>query len=327
MATAQDKAIKFKRDCRQFIDYINYDWDSDQNWATFKTDNMKDINSPKQIEEIKREYFKMNVNQRLDTAFFLDTEEEKQEFLDYCKYIGTILSLSQIFKTQTAFTRNLCHFKHLLYFTYIVCFPLRAKYPIVLLNLLAFICSLVQRKASNKSKDSFLHIILADEESMHLMWFLTYILLNYQMAFIVDSMFLLWAFLNTCEWFDFISMKHPGVPIVPLFSNLVEMTADNQVSIVMIKNYMEVTIVMMSFVVWYWSWCAPIIGIILVQAMRIKFLGSNFTKTVLRSMDGKLQASMPAVVYSWTAGPIKNWCSNLAGIKESLENEVKDGQL
>ncbi len=108
------------------------------------------------------------------------------------------------------------------------------------------------------------------------------------MALLVDSMFLIWAFLNTCEWFDFIIMKMPGVPIVPLFKNLVQMTSDNQIEIVFLKNYIEVLIVPLSFVVWYFSWCAPIIGIILLQAMRIKYLGSNFTKTVLRSLDAKI---------------------------------------
>ena len=60
---------------------------------------MKDVKAPKQVEEIKREYFKMNVNSHLNTAFILETDDEKAEFLDYCRYIGTILSLGAIFKT------------------------------------------------------------------------------------------------------------------------------------------------------------------------------------------------------------------------------------
>ncbi len=140
---------------------------------------MKDINAPKQVEEIKREYFKMNVNSRLDTAFMLETDQERTDFLDFCRYIGSILSLSQIFKTQTAFTRNLCHMKHLLYFMYIICFPLRARYPLIFIAIGAYFCSIVQRKASNKTKDSFMHLVLSDEESMHIMWFLTYILCNW----------------------------------------------------------------------------------------------------------------------------------------------------
>ena len=60
---------------------------------------MKDVSSPKQVEEIKREYFKMNINSRLDTEFTLDSEPEKQRFLEMCKYVATILSLGQIFKS------------------------------------------------------------------------------------------------------------------------------------------------------------------------------------------------------------------------------------
>jgi hypothetical protein len=84
------------------------------------------------------------------------------------------------------------------------------------------------------------------------------------MTILVDIMFLIWAFLNTCEWFDYIAMKMPGVPIVPLFSNLVQMTSDNQIDIVFLKNYIEVLIVPLSLVVWYFSWCAPIVGIVML---------------------------------------------------------------
>jgi hypothetical protein len=87
---------------------------------------------------------------------------------------------------------------------------------------------------------------------------------------------------------------------------------------------MEVLIVTLSLVVWYFSWCAPIMGIILLQAMRIKYLGSNFTKSVLRSLDSRLQKALPAFFYECTIGPAKRWCSGLAGIKESLENEEKE---
>ena len=59
---------------------------------------MKDTLQPKQKEEIKREYFKMNVNSRLDTNFTFDTESDKNKFLEICKYVGSILSLGQIFK-------------------------------------------------------------------------------------------------------------------------------------------------------------------------------------------------------------------------------------
>ena len=62
--TEMEKQTRFTRNCRDFIDYINYDWEADEEWTTFEHNEMKDanLNSPKQKEEIKREYFKMNVN-------------------------------------------------------------------------------------------------------------------------------------------------------------------------------------------------------------------------------------------------------------------------
>jgi len=35
---------------------------------------MKDVNSDKQIEEIKREYYKENINSKIDTSFMFDSD-------------------------------------------------------------------------------------------------------------------------------------------------------------------------------------------------------------------------------------------------------------
>ena len=103
---------------------------------------MTHIDSPKEVEEIKREYFKLNVNQRLDTKFTLQNEEEKEEFLEMCKFVGTILSIGQIFKTQSSLSRNLCHLKHIFYFAFILSFPLRATYPTFSFFLAGHVCSM-----------------------------------------------------------------------------------------------------------------------------------------------------------------------------------------
>ena len=112
--------------------------------------------------------------------------------------------------------------KHFLYFLYILGFPLRSKFATLPLFILAHVCSLAQQSLWNKKKEwSFFRMILSDEESMHFYWFFMYILLNWQYKLVVDLMFMTWAILNTCEWFDYIAQRHPGVPIVPLFSGLV----------------------------------------------------------------------------------------------------------
>ena len=104
---------------------------------------MSELGSPKQVEEIKREYFKLNVNQRLDTNFTLQNEEEKEEFLEMCKFVGTILSIGQIFKTQSSLSRNICHLKHIFYFAFILSFPLRATYSTFWFFFAGHACSLV----------------------------------------------------------------------------------------------------------------------------------------------------------------------------------------
>jgi len=86
--TEGERAQLFQRNCRHFIDYITYDWEADQKWVEFKATNMKGVTDVKQVEEIKREYFKLNINQRLQTTFVLESESQQKEFLDICKYEG-----------------------------------------------------------------------------------------------------------------------------------------------------------------------------------------------------------------------------------------------
>ena len=172
-----------------------------------------------------------------------------------------------------------------------------------------------------KSQDSFIHLMLSDEEAMHLIWFLTYILLGWQLKIFVDIMFLAWSIINTMEWIDFLIEKYPNLPIIGLFANLVQMTQDNTISIVTLKNYTEVLIVAVSLVMWMWSWCAPVLGIILVQYIRIKFLGSAYTRLALTGCDEQVKSLMPEFLYRMTMTPFKNFLSGLSGVKECLENE------
>ena len=286
---------------------------------------MKDVKSPKQVEEVKREYFKMNINSRLDSNFTLEDESEKQRFLELCKYVATILSLGQIFKSQGSTNRGLCHLKHVLYFIYLVGWPVRGAFPSFWIFFVATAVSLLQRKLSlTRKSDSFLHMLLADEECMHGIWFLTYLLLGAQMKVFVDLMFLVWAFLNTMEWFDFLIMKYPSFPIIGLFANLIKMTQDNTTYIVQLKNYVEIALVPVSLCGWTLAWCAPVLGIILVQAIRIKYLGSFFTKKALIDCDEKLLNYLPGFIYESVVTRTKVFLSGLSGVKESLENEEKN---
>ena len=89
----------------------------------------------------------------------------------------------------------------------------------------------------------------------------------------------------------------------------------------MLKNYIEIVVILSTLVLWMWAWCAPICGIVLVQAIRIKFLGSNFTKAALRGVDLAISNVLPGFIYSLTIKPLKNYMSTLSGVKESLQNE------
>ena len=146
----------------------------------------------------------MNINSRLDTSFTFESEEDRLKFLDICKYMGSILSLGQIFKKQGSTAKSLCYIKHLCFFLYVVLFPLRGKLSLGFLFIFANACSLLNRKMTLKPTESFLPILLADEEAMHVIWLLTYILLGWQLKVFVDLMFLTWSLLNTCELLDYL---------------------------------------------------------------------------------------------------------------------------
>ena len=97
------------------------------------------------------------------------------------------------------------------------------------------------------------------------------------------------------------------------------MTQDNAISIVTLKNYLEVFLIPVSAVGWMFGWCAPVLGIILIQAIRIKWLGSFFTKKVLVGIDGMLESALPEFLYNTVVVTIKNYLCNLAGVKESFQ--------
>lgn len=72
-----DRKLRFSRGCRHFIGYINYEWEQDEGWTEFQEKEMKNVTNAKQIEEVKREYYKTRVNSRLDASFVLENEEHK----------------------------------------------------------------------------------------------------------------------------------------------------------------------------------------------------------------------------------------------------------
>ena len=91
--------------------------------------------------------------------------------------------------------------------------------------------------------------------------------------------------------------------------------------IVMAKNYIEVCLVPVSFVGWMFNWCAPIIGIVLVQAVRVKYLGSHYTRSCMTNIDLALQTGLPDALYSGVVAPIKGMMCNMSGVKEQLAQE------
>lgn len=133
-------------------------------------------------------------------------------------------------------------------------------------------------------------------------------------------MFLLWAVLNTSELFDHLILN-TNLPLVGLFAGFVQLTQDNLIEIIVVKNYIEVLIVPFSMVAWMFGWCAPVLGIILMQYIRIKFMGSAFTKHALSGIDGFIQSIMPGFLYNLTMTPLKQFLSTLSGIKECLAAE------
>ena len=92
------------------------------------------------------------------------------------------------------------------------------------------------------------------------------------------------------------------------------------------KNYIEVILVPVSFFGWLFNWCAPIIGIILMQAIRVKYLGSHFTRTCMANCDLAMQDLLPEFLYSVVVAPIKSFLCGLSGVKEQLAHEAEQAK-
>ena len=98
---------------------------------------------PKQREEAKRQYFKINYNKEFNAEFVVETELEREYLLEICKFIGCCMSLMSLQRPQGSLARKIGHLKHLLFLTFILIYPMRSSLPIISVYLAAVVVSII----------------------------------------------------------------------------------------------------------------------------------------------------------------------------------------
>ena len=69
--------MELREQCRRHIDFISYDWNADAAWTSFQQQNISSVRSQRQIEDIKKEFYWMNVDSKFNTNFRVKSTRQR----------------------------------------------------------------------------------------------------------------------------------------------------------------------------------------------------------------------------------------------------------
>ena len=94
------KSVLYKRNASSFYDYINFNWDKDADWELYQKEHSKDGKienlTLQEKETHRRDFYQKRVNPKFDADFFLDTDNDRKDFLEYCKYYSNLGSMNTV---------------------------------------------------------------------------------------------------------------------------------------------------------------------------------------------------------------------------------------
>ena len=71
----------------------------------------------------------------------------------------------------------------------------------------------------------------------------------------------MWAFVSTLEWLDYVLETNPNFPILCALGPSLESIRDKWISIIKLKNHIEVFAMMISCFGWVFSLNAPLLAV------------------------------------------------------------------
>jgi hypothetical protein len=238
------------------------------------------------LEEQKRDFYKACVDPKFDLkAVLVDTDRE--EFLDRSHYEVHLLSLHA--------TSNLSKCKTMLYFLFILALPMNRS----IAQLFYFIGAFINVFGIRKRQLSWLQHMLADEDAFTLFCLFFMRLCSPKIQLVYLSALVMWAGLNIAE--HCYTQK-----ILTVMKPMFEWLILNEVEIVKLKATIEITTTFFSpLLLFPLGLCAPLLPLIGLQVVRLKYVISEFAKNTFRLYDTGFK--MVPFGQRFIEGTVKPW--------------------
>ena len=191
---------------------------------------------------------------------------------------------------------------------------------------LAIGCSVMsRRRLICKNTNGFLANVLLEEESMCMATLFLMFFSGFIMRPILGLTLFLWAGINVCHSCSSILEENPTTPGLPLLKPVFEFVKMNMVGLIKIKNYIEVSICILSCVGWLFALNPPFFGIVSMQFLRLKYTTSYYTRFVFNKLN-KSASRMPTVkiIYPYSFGMLNTWITSTVKNAPAPEEKAKE---
>lgn len=158
-------------------------------------------------------------------------------------------------------------------------FPLKEWMPSATCYIAAHFASLLHTFLTLKpKKDPFVPRLFSEEELLNLFIFMSIAICGPFMQGLLYIQLLMWAFVSTCEWLEYILEHNPDFPILCALTPFIDSVKESWISIIKVKNHFEVGAMLISCVGWMAGLNAPLLAVLFSQFVRIKAVSSHYTR-------------------------------------------------
>jgi len=141
--------------------------------------------------------------------------------------------------------------------------PVYGPYLGYIMIFLAIVCSVAARhRLITKNGNGFLANVLLEEESLCMATLFLMFFSGFVMRPVLGFTLFMWAGINVCHWCSKILEENPEAPGLPLLKPVFEFVKMNMVALIKVKNYIEVSICILSTVGWLFALNPPFFGIV-----------------------------------------------------------------
>ena len=104
--------------------------------------------------------------------------------------------------------------------------------------------------------------LFSEEELLNLFLFMSIAICGPFMRGLLQLQLVMWAAVSTSEWLEYILENNPDFPIICGLAPVVDSVKDSWISIIKIKNHLEVGAMLISCVGWMFGLNAPLLAVL-----------------------------------------------------------------